>query len=104
MPKAIWADIVWFPNCIPKHSFCLWLTFHNEHRTTEKLRKFGVVASNPCVFGCGGSESIDHLFFDCRYTAGVWTRCLQKCGFKRSCKSWSGESQWVSEKLSGKSF
>ncbi|GAV66492.1 LOW QUALITY PROTEIN: zf-RVT domain-containing protein, partial [Cephalotus follicularis] len=70
-PKAIWADIVWFPDCIPKHSFCLWLTFHNAHRTTDKLWKFGVVASNPCVFGCGGSESIEHLFFECRYTAGV---------------------------------
>ncbi|GAV82473.1 zf-RVT domain-containing protein [Cephalotus follicularis] len=73
MPKAIWADIVWFPNCIPKHSFCLWLTFHNAHRTTDKLQKFGVVASNPRVFGCGGSKSIDHLFFECSYTTGVWT-------------------------------
>ncbi|GAV91905.1 zf-RVT domain-containing protein [Cephalotus follicularis] len=61
LSKVAWADIVWFPNCIPKHSFCLWLTFHNAHRTTNKLRTYGVMAANQCMFRCSGLKSIDHL-------------------------------------------
>ncbi|GAV85966.1 LOW QUALITY PROTEIN: zf-RVT domain-containing protein, partial [Cephalotus follicularis] len=70
-PKVAWADIVWFSDCIPKHSFCLWLTFHNAYRTTDKLRTYGVVAANHYMFGCGGLESIDHLFFACKFTAEI---------------------------------
>ncbi|GAV89525.1 LOW QUALITY PROTEIN: zf-RVT domain-containing protein, partial [Cephalotus follicularis] len=69
--KVAWADIVWFSNCIPKHSFCLWLTFHNAHRTTDKLRSYGVVEANQCMFGYGGLESIDHIFFGCKFTAEI---------------------------------
>ncbi|GAV91144.1 zf-RVT domain-containing protein [Cephalotus follicularis] len=62
LPKVAWVDIVWFPYFIPKHSFCLWLTFHNAHRTLDNLRTYGVVAANQCMFRCGWLESIDHLF------------------------------------------
>ncbi|GAV71623.1 LOW QUALITY PROTEIN: zf-RVT domain-containing protein, partial [Cephalotus follicularis] len=70
LPKVA-VDIVWFPDCIPKHSFYFWLTFHHAHRTTDKLRTYGVVADNQCMFRYGGLESIDHLFFGCKFTTGV---------------------------------
>ncbi|GAV86429.1 zf-RVT domain-containing protein, partial [Cephalotus follicularis] len=70
-PKVNWANLIWFPNWIPKHSFCMWLSCHYAHRTMDKLQRFGVVGSNRCIFGCGNVEIIDHLFFGCRFTGVV---------------------------------
>ncbi|GAV86713.1 LOW QUALITY PROTEIN: zf-RVT domain-containing protein, partial [Cephalotus follicularis] len=69
--KVNWANLVWFPNCIPKHSFCMWLSCHYAHRIMDKLQRFGVVGSNRCIFCCGNVETIDHLFFGCRFTGAV---------------------------------
>ncbi|GAV72071.1 LOW QUALITY PROTEIN: zf-RVT domain-containing protein, partial [Cephalotus follicularis] len=66
-----WCKVVWFPQRIPKHSFCVWLSFMQGHRTLDKLSRIGVVSSSACVFGCGQDESLDHLFFACPYTATV---------------------------------
>ncbi|GAV91183.1 zf-RVT domain-containing protein [Cephalotus follicularis] len=67
-PKVSWANMVWYPNCIPKHSFYLWLSCLYAHRTMDKLQRFGVVGNNRCIFCCGNVETIDHLFFGCRFT------------------------------------
>ncbi|GAV73873.1 zf-RVT domain-containing protein, partial [Cephalotus follicularis] len=102
LPKVAWVDIVWFLDCIPKHSFFLWLTLHNAHRTTNKLRKYGVVVDNQCLFGCGGLESIDHLFRGCKFIAGVWNNNLCKCGFIRVYRPWLEEVVWVTDRLRGR--
>ncbi|GAV59428.1 zf-RVT domain-containing protein, partial [Cephalotus follicularis] len=104
LPKVAWADIVWFPDSIPKHRFCLWLSFHNAHKTTNKLRAYGVVADNVCVFGCGGLESIDHLFFGCKFTAKIWNQSLRKYVFHRICRLWLEEAISVTERLKGRGF
>ncbi|GAV80730.1 zf-RVT domain-containing protein, partial [Cephalotus follicularis] len=104
LPKVAWDDIVWFPDCIPKHSFCLWLTFHDAHRTTDKLQSYGVVAANQCMFGCAGLKSIDHLFFGCKFTAEIWNNYLRKCGFRRVCRPWLQEAVWVMDRLRGRGF
>ncbi|GAV90734.1 LOW QUALITY PROTEIN: zf-RVT domain-containing protein, partial [Cephalotus follicularis] len=65
-----WWKIAWFPGSIPKHCFCVWLTFE-AHRTLDKLVRWGVVSTSNCCFGCGQEESIDHLFFSCPFTARV---------------------------------
>ncbi|GAV90323.1 zf-RVT domain-containing protein [Cephalotus follicularis] len=46
-----WWKIAWFPRSIPKHSFCVWLTFWEAHRTLDKLVRWGVVSSSNCCFG-----------------------------------------------------
>ncbi|GAV75138.1 zf-RVT domain-containing protein [Cephalotus follicularis] len=102
--KVNWANMVWFSNCIPKHSFCLWLSCHYARWTRDKLHRFGVVGSNRCIFGCGNVETIDHSFFGCRFTGAVWKQTLAKCGFKRIVQPWNGEAKWVILRLRGKNF
>ncbi|GAV92316.1 zf-RVT domain-containing protein, partial [Cephalotus follicularis] len=72
-----WAKVVWFRGAIPKHSFCLWLTFRKAHLTLDKLHGFGVVQQGLCPFGCGQQETLDHLFFACPYTKSVWSKVLE---------------------------
>ncbi|GAV92295.1 zf-RVT domain-containing protein, partial [Cephalotus follicularis] len=76
-----WYKVVWFPQRIPKHSFCVWLSFMQAHKTLDKLTRVGVVSSNACVFGCGQGESLNHLFFACPYTVTIWNFFLAKYGF-----------------------
>ncbi|GAV90548.1 zf-RVT domain-containing protein, partial [Cephalotus follicularis] len=102
--KAEWSKVVWFPRCIPKHSFCVWLVFNNGHRTLDKLFRWGMVTNNKCGFGYGQVESLDHLFFECPYTARIWNHFLSLCGFRRSCSSWGDEWAWCVQRLKGNSF
>ncbi|GAV69149.1 zf-RVT domain-containing protein [Cephalotus follicularis] len=69
--KVEWSKVVWFPRCTLKHSFYVWLVFSNGHRTLDKLFRWGVVTNNKCGFGCGQDESLNHLFFECPYTARI---------------------------------
>ncbi|GAV92561.1 zf-RVT domain-containing protein, partial [Cephalotus follicularis] len=43
-----WWKMVWFPNSIPKHSFCVWLTFWESHKTLDKLLRWGLVSTSNC--------------------------------------------------------
>ncbi|GJT55891.1 RNA-directed DNA polymerase, eukaryota, reverse transcriptase zinc-binding domain protein [Tanacetum coccineum] len=39
--KVDWYDIVWFKQCIPKHSFCLWLAMKERLPTQDKVMAWG---------------------------------------------------------------
>ncbi|GAV92484.1 LOW QUALITY PROTEIN: zf-RVT domain-containing protein, partial [Cephalotus follicularis] len=69
--KVPWHSLVWHPQRIPKHAFCLWLALRGAHRTRDKLLTVGVVQSATCAFHCGLPESYDHLFFQCPFSMKV---------------------------------
>ncbi|GAV83740.1 zf-RVT domain-containing protein, partial [Cephalotus follicularis] len=99
-----WFRVVWFLNSIPKHSFCVCLTFNNMHKTLDRLSRLGVFFKSNYVFGCGEEESINHLFFfACKATSEVWNHFLALCGFVRKCLRWELESRWCVRKLRGNS-
>lgn len=39
--KVIWAKLVWYSHCIPRHSFCVWLAIKKRLKTQDKLIKWG---------------------------------------------------------------
>ncbi|GAV67950.1 zf-RVT domain-containing protein, partial [Cephalotus follicularis] len=103
-PIVPWSNVVWFPRRIPKHSFCLWLTFRGAHRTLEKLHRWGVVQPVLCYFGCGQEKSINHLFVACPFTARIWNHFLSICDYRRSSGGWNAEAAWCIQNLQGNSF
>ncbi|KAJ8568742.1 hypothetical protein K7X08_030964 [Anisodus acutangulus] len=48
-----------------------------------------------CVFCDGAIETLDHLFFQCPVTQGLWCRLLAWLGIHRTTGSWHEEFQWA---------
>ncbi|GAV65526.1 zf-RVT domain-containing protein [Cephalotus follicularis] len=104
-PAAPWAKTVWFPGAIPRHSFCLWLTFHKAHSTLDLLQRLGIVQTSQCPFNCGHDESINHLFFECSFTKAVWVKVLKlnNCPTPTTW-NWESTARWALGRTKGKQF
>ena len=98
-----WHNSVWFPQAIRRHAFIVWLVIQDRLDTQEKLIKWGLINSMSCVFCRAGIEDRNHLFFSCKFTAGIWRRILRLCGNYRIPRCWENEFLWVVG-AKGKSF
>lgn len=67
-----WWRIVWFKGCAPKQSFIMRMACRRKLLTRDKQKKWGCVNEDSCVLCNNGVESIDHLFFQCKYTNKIW--------------------------------
>ncbi|GAV78731.1 zf-RVT domain-containing protein, partial [Cephalotus follicularis] len=104
-PGVPWAKIVWFKGAIPRHSFCLWLSFHKAHLTLDKLHSRGIVQSSQCSFSYGHHESLNHLFFECSFTKSVWNKVLEFniCLIHTAC-NWDSTASWALGRTKGSQF
>nr|GEY62813.1 hypothetical protein [Tanacetum cinerariifolium] len=67
-----WSNLVWFSQCIPHHSFFLWLAMHGKLKTQDNMLHGDRNNRLLCTF-CGKvADSHDHLFFDCNFPNGIW--------------------------------
>lgn len=101
-PKVVWYKLVWFSANIPKCSFITWLAIQNRLSTADRLALFGLNHSQQCSF-CAGSESHDHLFFNCPFSQQVWDTILSKLHVSWPSRDWAA---WVSflSNIKGKSI
>ncbi|GJW33357.1 putative RNA-directed DNA polymerase [Tanacetum coccineum] len=68
-----WSNLVWFSQCIPCHSFMLWLAIHRKLKTHDNLFFWDKSESMLCSF-CGNvPDSHSHLFFECDYPNRIWS-------------------------------
>ncbi|XP_058192103.1 uncharacterized protein LOC131309495 [Rhododendron vialii] len=70
--------------------------------TVDRLVLFSMNLSPQCSF-CQGSESHDHLFFNCAFSQQVWNTMLSKIRVSWHSRTWP---KWVTflSSLKGKSF
>lgn len=76
-PKVAWHKTVWFTGHIPKCSFITWIAIKGRLSTEDRLVLFGLKPSSQCSL-CTGSESHDHLFFNCVFSTQVWNAILAR--------------------------
>nr|GEU38638.1 hypothetical protein [Tanacetum cinerariifolium] len=73
-PKVDWYDAVWFPYCIPRHAFNLWLVINQKLKTQDKVTSWEV--SDSLMTVCSLCEMVqdshDHIFFECPFSKQVW--------------------------------
>ncbi|XP_071698661.1 uncharacterized protein [Rutidosis leptorrhynchoides] len=71
-----WYHVVWFSQCIPRHSFILWLLIGENLKTQDRLKNWEINPSIPllCPLCKLVPDSHDHLFFYYVFSRDVWSR------------------------------
>lgn len=78
-----WSRLVWFPQCIPRQAFHVWLLFRNKLKTQDRLKIWEVgSATNMGLMCCSlcnhDINSRNHLFFRCPFASQVWLSLRSK--------------------------
>lgn len=92
-PKQSWAKVLCQNSAPPKYIFILWLLMHGSLATCAYLQKLGIHVDQGCCF-CGLElETLNHLFFDCVVTRGIWSGVMKYCGIQRLPGKWCEERE-----------
>nr|GEU32489.1 hypothetical protein [Tanacetum cinerariifolium] len=80
--KVDWVDVVWFPSCIPRHAFNLWLVIKKKLKTQDRLLRWDVNGSlaRSCTLCESQPDSHEHLFFECSFSRQVWCHMRKLVG------------------------
>ena len=64
-----WDKIVWHRSSVPKARFVLWPAMRNKFKTKSRLMSIGVTQHNLCPICDSVLEIVEHLLFNCTYSA-----------------------------------
>ncbi|XP_021991414.1 uncharacterized protein LOC110888182 [Helianthus annuus] len=98
--KVLWVKSVWFAQCIPRHSFHLWLVIKNKLKTQDRLTVWEAgSATNLQLMCCPlckcDRDSRDHLFFQCHFSSEVWGSVRKYVDMGGVLDTWSSIIQWM---------
>ncbi|KAJ0535815.1 putative reverse transcriptase zinc-binding domain-containing protein [Helianthus annuus] len=97
---ANWAHMVWFSQCVPRHSFHMWLVIKNKLKTQDRLAVWEAgSATNLNLMCCPlcnkGRDSRDHLFFQCAFANKVWTNVKSMVNLDSVDNTWNSLMGWI---------
>ncbi|GJW54812.1 reverse transcriptase zinc-binding domain-containing protein [Tanacetum coccineum] len=95
-PKVIWRHLIWFAQCIPRHSFVLWMAIQNRLMTQDRVVVWKPNEHMKCVLCDQCPDSHDHLFFACLYSSLVWNEMLKTLS-KRIISDWNNTVEEISK-------
>lgn len=87
-PKVPWMKVVWFSQCIPRHSFVLWMAVKGKLLTQDKVAKWKPNEVMRCSLCNQCSDSHNHLFFTCSFSKTIWD-ALQDLMNKKLTYDWT---------------
>nr|XP_043629994.1 uncharacterized protein LOC122601294 [Erigeron canadensis] len=95
-----WVKLVWYSQCIPRHSFHVWRILKRKLKTQDKLRPWEVGgATNLNLMCCSlcnhGPDSHDHLFFKCFFSFQVWSQLKSLSGMHGVGAKWRDIVDWL---------
>ncbi|XP_038992144.1 uncharacterized protein LOC120115525 [Hibiscus syriacus] len=102
--KVSWEHLIWFPLHIPRMSIVAWMVFLNRLPTKDRLIHMGIELDGRCELCSDGVESMDHLFNDCTFVAGLWSKILQTYRIHYRGLCWNDTLSWVATNFKGKSL
>ena len=70
-PRVEWWKLIWYSQCIPKHSFILWLALHDRLSTQDNLMKWGIHSVNRSYLCYNKAEDLEHLLFQCKFATEI---------------------------------
>lgn len=102
MGKVEWRRLIWTNNGAPKWLFILYIALKRRLSTKDILAKWGLATNMKCPLCPEKDETIDHLFFECAFSAEVWTKILTWQGIQRPGLRWHDEVQWALAHMEGR--
>ncbi|XP_021996267.1 uncharacterized protein LOC110893468 [Helianthus annuus] len=95
-----WVSIVWFPQCIPRHAFLVWLIMRRKLLTQDKILKWDFSRRKNmnmmcCLLCYADVDSHDHLFFECKFSSQVWSSVRDKADMGDVDPKWSSIVNWL---------
>ncbi|CAI8610766.1 unnamed protein product [Vicia faba] len=82
-------------------AFVLWLACNGRLATKDRLRRFGLINDENCIF-CHQRETHNHLFFGCHTLKDVWLKVLMWLQVVHDPKEWHEELPWMMQTCNGK--
>ncbi|GKA23674.1 RNA-directed DNA polymerase, eukaryota, reverse transcriptase zinc-binding domain protein [Tanacetum coccineum] len=96
--EVCWSKLVWFSQCIPKHSFILWMAVQERLLTHDRIRKWGNYDMMVCGLCMKCEESHNHLFFQCEYSQGIWSNLQSLMNSNINTQCWKDNVVLISKK------
>nr|GFA32431.1 hypothetical protein [Tanacetum cinerariifolium] len=87
--KMQWDKLVWFSQCILRHTFILWLAIKKKLITQDKLLQWYTQNIVCCLYCRDKPDSHEHLFFQCKTVAKVWKTVKEKDIIKSNATYWA---------------
>jgi len=102
-PAYQYADEIWCKCHSPKMAACLLRALNSKLLTKDFLKQLGIAGEKSCVLCQSSQESISHLFFQCHFSAYLWTVCKLKLGLSGTEKgTLQEEAEMILAKFSTK--
>ncbi|KAJ6889562.1 hypothetical protein NC652_030338 [Populus alba x Populus x berolinensis] len=95
-PKTAMHHILWYAGCIPRQSFILWLASIGRLNTGDRMQRMGINANTTCILCDQHVETHGHLFFQCLYSAAVWTTINNRAHIQWPSINWDQLLHWTS--------
>ncbi|XP_071739283.1 uncharacterized protein [Rutidosis leptorrhynchoides] len=84
-----WARLIWFSQCVHRHSFVVWVTCHNKLKTQDKFLMTDNLNNIKCPFCLNQKDNHNHLFFECDYPKEVWNEFKGLAKLEYAPDSWT---------------
>ncbi|XP_057982254.1 uncharacterized protein LOC131167468 [Malania oleifera] len=97
--KMPWIKSVWLNGITPKYAFCLWLGWKGRLPTCDKVYGDGI--DPRCTFCNRDMETLDHIFFGCKYSAEVMDNIRNWLGIKRAMTTINAAVKWLHKEAKG---
>ena len=88
-PKVIWYNHVWFSQCVPRHSFILWMAVKGRLKTQDRISRWLNIQDMSCPFCKRCKDSHSHLFFSCHFAKRLWERLKIMAKLDDVSNSWA---------------
>nr|XP_043625584.1 uncharacterized protein LOC122597009 [Erigeron canadensis] len=95
-----WVNLVWFPQCIPRHAFHLWLVMRKKLKTQDRMKYWDAGSETNlrlmcCSFCQRGLDSHSHLFFECEFSSLVWNEVKSLADLQHLPNQWEAIVSWM---------
>ncbi|XP_075112580.1 uncharacterized protein LOC142182282 [Nicotiana tabacum] len=100
--KVHWKNLTMEARHIPRHQFILWLAIRQRLATVDRVERWGINIPKDCVLcSKGTTESLAHMFFECKYARDIWSSLLKWMNENRIPKTWNDEVCWMAKRCRG---